>query len=79
MFTEDGSFDIAGMEAGIERHLATQGRALVVLNFPCHNPTGYTLTPEEWREVTDAINRAAAHGPRGLAHARVDAGGAPPM
>ena len=63
MFTEDGSFDVAGMEVGIERHLATQGRALVVLNFPCHNPTGYTLTPEEWREVTDAINRAAAHGP----------------
>ncbi|MEM7414652.1 MAG: aminotransferase class I/II-fold pyridoxal phosphate-dependent enzyme [Gemmatimonadota bacterium] len=63
MFAEDGSFDVAGMTAGLERHLATQGRALVVLNFPCHNPTGYTLSQDEWREVTDAISSAAQNGP----------------
>jgi len=63
MFVADGSFDIDGMEAGLERHLAEQGRALVVLNFPCHNPTGYTLDPEEWRRVADAVERVAATGP----------------
>lgn len=63
MFTADGAFDIEGMTAGIDRHLATQGRALVVLNFPCNNPTGYTLSPDEWRRVTEAIDRAAQRGP----------------
>ena len=63
MFADDGSFDIAGMAAGLDRHLATQGRALVVLNFPCHNPTGYTLSDEEWQRVSDVVNDAGARGP----------------
>lgn len=63
MFADDGSFDIDGMAAGLDRHLATQGRALLVLNFPCHNPTGYTLSPDEWRRVAEAVGRAAATGP----------------
>lgn len=63
MFTADGTFDIEGMSAALDRHLATQGRALLVLNFPCHNPTGYTLGPDEWRRVTEAIGQAAKRGP----------------
>ena len=63
MFTPDGSFNLEGMEAGLDRHLADQGRALLVLNFPCHNPTGYTLSAEEWRQVSDIVARAGARGP----------------
>ena len=63
MFAADGSFNIDGMAAGLERHLDTQGRALLVLNFPCHNPTGYTLSPEEWVRVTDVVREAGARGP----------------
>jgi len=63
MFSADGSFDIEGMTAGLDRHLATQGRALLVLNFPCHNPTGYSLSQNEWRLIAEAIGRAGARGP----------------
>jgi aromatic-amino-acid transaminase len=63
MFAEDGSFDIAGMAEGLDRHLDTQGRALVVLNFPCHNPTGYTLSREEWARVADVVSKAGSRGP----------------
>jgi len=63
MFNDDGAFDIDGMAAGIDRHLDEQGRVLLVLNFPCHNPTGYTLSPEEWRRVSDVIVSAGARGP----------------
>ena len=63
MFRPDGAFDIEGLAAGLDRHLATQGRALVVLNFPCHNPTGYSLSAEEWRGITEVIQRAGARGP----------------
>jgi aromatic-amino-acid transaminase len=63
MFADDGSFDVAGMASGLDRHLTEQGRAMVVLNFPCHNPTGYTLTSEEWRAVSDVVTDAGARGP----------------
>lgn len=63
MFDADGSFDVEGMAAGLERHIDDQGRALVVLNFPCHNPTGYSLDDGEWKEVVAAVNRAGARGP----------------
>ena len=63
MFAPDGAFNLEGLAEGIDRHMATQGRALVVLNVPCHNPTGYTLGADEWRQVSDIIGRAGAKGP----------------
>lgn len=63
MFDEDGSFDIESLAAGLDRHLAMQGRALVVLNFPCHNPTGYSLDQSEWRRVSETVARAGERGP----------------
>jgi aromatic-amino-acid transaminase len=63
MFAEDGSFNLAGLAAGLDRHVEEQGRALVVLNFPCHNPTGYTLSDDEWERVCDIVRDAGARGP----------------
>ncbi|MGB0542465.1 MAG: pyridoxal phosphate-dependent aminotransferase [Longimicrobiales bacterium] len=63
MFDEDGAFDIAGMTAAIDRHLETQGRVLLVLNFPCHNPTGYSLSQDEWAQITDVVHAAGQRGP----------------
>lgn len=63
MFDASGSFDVEGMAAGLERHMEEQGRAMVVLNFPCNNPTGYSLDADEWREVVAAVNRVGATGP----------------
>ena len=44
----------------------TQKRALLFLNDPCHNPTGYSMTAEEWRAV---VERLVAHSRRGADHA----------
>lgn len=63
MFTPDGAFHVEALAAGLDRHVATQGRALVALNFPCHNPTGYSLDHQEWRRLTEAVRRAAERGP----------------
>ncbi len=63
MFAGDGAFDLEGLAAGLDRHLTEQGRALVVLNFPCHNPTGYTLSAEEWGRVCDIVRDAGERGP----------------
>lgn len=63
MFTPDGTFDLDAMAEGLDRHIATQGRALLVLNFPCHNPTGYSLSPNEWRRISEIVNEAGQRGP----------------
>ena len=63
MFGDDGAFDVGGLSAAMERQAAGQGRVLVVLNFPCHNPTGYSLSPEEWRAVSEVVTRIGARVP----------------
>ena len=66
MFAEGGTFDVEAFESGLVAQLERQGRALVILNFPCHNPTGYTLDEAEWHAVAAALARAAELGPVAL-------------
>lgn len=66
MFNEERRFDTAAFEQAVHDLLEEQGRVLVVLNSPCHNPTGYSLDPFEWRLVVEALNRAAKRGPVAL-------------
>lgn len=66
MFDERGRLDTADLERKLEKHLETQGRALVFLNSPCHNPTGYSFDDDEWRAIVEIVGRAAARGPIAL-------------
>lgn len=63
MFRPDHTFDVDGLGTALRRHVDTQGRALAVLNFPCHNPTGYSLEQDEWSKVIEVVRRAAERGP----------------
>jgi aspartate aminotransferase/aromatic-amino-acid transaminase len=40
-----------------------QGKVLVIINDPCHNPTGYTMDPSEWDEVIAFVNNLSKQGP----------------
>lgn len=37
-----------------------QDQLLVILNTPAHNPTGYSLSDEDWTQVLDVLREAAA-------------------
>lgn len=63
MFGEDGRLDLDAMAIGIDRHIDQQGRALLLLNFPCHNPTGYSLDESEWVGVAEVIRMAGERAP----------------
>ena len=63
MFDGDGGFHLAAFEEGLRRMVADQGRALVVLNFPCHNPTGYSMHQDEWPEVARIVNAVGEGAP----------------
>jgi aromatic-amino-acid transaminase len=63
MFTPSLRMDVDALAAGLDRQLRGQGRALVLLNFPCNNPTGYSLDAGEWEAVAAAIAEAGRSGP----------------
>jgi aromatic-amino-acid transaminase len=63
MFDARGAFHVAAFEQALLAQMARQQRALVFLNTPCHNPTGYSLDEREWRGVRDAVAQASARGP----------------
>jgi aromatic-amino-acid transaminase len=63
LFGRDGRLDAAAFEAALGRQVREQERALVFLNTPCHNPTGYSLDDAEWREVVRVVGAAAERAP----------------
>ena len=62
MFSGDG-LDVAAFDAALARQLGAQKRALVFLNDPCQNPTGYSMTDAEWKAVVECLLRRSADGP----------------
>lgn len=66
MFDGARRFDVGAFERALSRQVATQKRALVLLNSPCHNPTGYSLDDDEWRDVVRIVRAASARAPVAL-------------
>jgi aromatic-amino-acid transaminase len=63
MFAPNGRLDLAAVEEGLTALVQRQGRALIVFNFPCHNPTGYSLDEAEWAGVAEIVRRAGESAP----------------
>lgn len=57
-----GGFDVGALDRALGAVLEKQKRALVFVNDPCHNPTGYSMSQGEWREIAACLS---AHGKRG--------------
>lgn len=62
MFNAQGRLDVADFERRLLEQLGAQGRALILLNSPCHNPTGYSFDDEDWRAVVEVVDRASSRG-----------------
>ncbi|MDO4465915.1 MAG: aminotransferase class I/II-fold pyridoxal phosphate-dependent enzyme [Bacillota bacterium] len=52
-------FNIASLKESFETVKKTQDRIVFIINDPCHNPTGYSLSNEEWAEVVALVNETA--------------------
>jgi aspartate/tyrosine/aromatic aminotransferase len=55
--------DLDAWRAAGGRILRSQGRLLVWLNDPCHNPTGRSLSTADRRGLIAVLEELAAHGP----------------
>lgn len=60
---ENDHFHLASFKKTCEEVLKQQNKLLVVLNDPCHNPTGYSLSEEEWQEVIAFLNECGKKAP----------------
>ena len=63
MFDGVGAFDVAALDAEIGRLAKAQGRVLLILNDPCHNPTGYSMSRADWAATVEVIGRHASKTP----------------
>lgn len=62
LFTEDRKFNIASFEETALRLLEAQDSLVIILNTPAHNPTGYSLTLEDWDNVIEVLKNASKCG-----------------
>ncbi len=63
MFNAEGRFHVAAFDQQLGELMAEQKRALILLNTPCHNPTGYSLDASELGAMVAAMERHAGKGP----------------
>lgn len=56
------TLDVGALDEALGRHLRRHGRALLILNDPCHNPTGYSMSESEWAAVAGVLSRRSAEG-----------------
>ena len=57
MFDEAGRLNIASFEEELAAILKEQEETVIILNTPAHNPTGYTMTDEDWDGVLTVLRR----------------------
>jgi len=55
MFDADGGIDIDALDKALSKQITEQKRVLLFINDPCHNPTGYSMRPTEWRAVVEKL------------------------
>lgn len=60
LFNEQGTFDFESYKEKFVYYLEKQKRVLAVINTPAHNPTGYTVSDEEWDKILDLAKEYAA-------------------
>jgi len=60
-FYERGDFNVPAMKAAVDESLSSQGKAVVILNFP-NNPTGFTPSVATARRIAAALEESAVKG-----------------
>lgn len=62
LFTTDRKFNWESFRETVDELLDKQQSLVIILNTPAHNPTGYSLTLDDWDNVVKVITEAAETG-----------------
>ena len=63
MFDENLQFSTKDLKEKAAKLLAKQNQILVIFNTPGHNPTGYSLSEEDWQELIPFFRELAKANP----------------
>lgn len=66
LFDDQGRFNIGSLQSQISSLLDKQESLVLIINTPAHNPTGYSLTLEDWDKVL-AVLQGEAKGDKKIA------------
>ncbi|MDU2065877.1 MAG: aminotransferase class I/II-fold pyridoxal phosphate-dependent enzyme [Sporomusaceae bacterium] len=59
LFDDKLQFNLAAFETKVKEVLAKQKNLIIIINSPAHNPTGYSLTNDEWQNVLTCLKEMA--------------------
>jgi len=62
LFNEKNEFNIESFREKSSKIMKSQGKVLAIINDPCHNPTGYSMTASEWENVVKIMNDLSKDG-----------------
>lgn len=60
---EGNHFNLSSFKETCLEVMKTQKKLLMIINDPCHNPTGYSLSMSEWEEVVAFLNECGKEVP----------------
>ena len=58
-FDEQGNFNLQACLEKVKNLSQVQQNVLLIINSPAHNPTGYSLTYEEWEQLVEGLKGLA--------------------
>jgi aromatic-amino-acid transaminase len=61
--SEMGRLHFEALDRKLSELMASQGRVVLFVNDPCQNPTGYSMSEDDWRSMVEVIARHASRGP----------------
>ena len=59
LFDEQQNFNIKAFELKVNDLLKKQDSLVIIINTPAHNPTGFSLTDDDWTKVLDVCKSEA--------------------
>ncbi|KYZ76920.1 aminotransferase [Anaerosporomusa subterranea] len=59
MFDEQQRFNLNSFQTKLTSLLEKQNNALLIINTPAHNPTGYSISDDEWTQLLDICKESA--------------------
>lgn len=63
LFDDQLNFNLQGIKTLCQQIANSQQRLFIIINDPCHNPTGYSMTTEQWESLISFFNELPSDYP----------------
>ena len=62
LFDESDNWNLASIKEEVDAEIKENGRALLLINDPCENPTGYSMSKKEYEDLFAYCNKKGEEG-----------------